>query len=331
MPDLLSLTHVSKSRRDQPVVHDISFTLPRFRKLAIAGVTGSGKSTVLKMIGGLEQPDAGTILFEGKKVKGPLEVLIPGTPGTAYLSQHFELRNHYRMEELLDMANRLTGAEAAAIVELCRVGHLMKRKSDQLSGGEKQRIALACCLVTGPSLLLLDEPFSNMDAIHRSMLKSVIEEVGAQLGTTMILVSHDPADILSWADEIIVMQEGRIVQQGAPAQLYHRPQSEYVAGLLGSYNLLPAGYAPGLAKLAGIPARGRKKLFIRPEDLSPVPEAEQADFTGWIEQVYYFGSHYELAVRTGNARLLVRLQDTDDAQTGTKIHLSARPGSVGSL
>ena len=117
------------------------------------------------------------------------------------------------MEELLEYANKLPATEAASLYKLCRIDHLLKRKNDQLSGGEKQRIALARLLVGSPKLLLLDEPFSNLDLIHKNILKSVIEDIGERMKLTCMLTSHDPMDTLSWADEIIVRKDGQIIQQ----------------------------------------------------------------------------------------------------------------------
>lgn len=235
----------------QVALNEIKFTLRKGRRLAIAGETGSGKSTLLKTIAGLATPQAdrmapgkalptpadGAVWFEGVKVAGPFERLIPGQPGIAYLSQHFELWHNYRVEEILDYTNDLDPVEANTLYQLCHIEHLLQRRTDQLSGGERQRIALARLLVHPPRLLLLDEPFSNLDMIHKRTLKKVIRDVGATFDITTILVSHDPYDILSWAEEIIILKEGRIIQQGTPRKVYERPLDEYVAGLLGDYTL----------------------------------------------------------------------------------------------
>jgi ABC-type sugar transport system ATPase subunit len=216
---------------------DCEFVLVRGQRLAIAGETGSGKSTLLKTIGGLVAPKKGSVYFEGARVAGPLERLIPGEPGIAYLSQHFELWHNYRVEEVLDYNNDLDPADAADLYRLCHIDHLLHRRTDQLSGGERQRIALARLLVHPPRLLLLDEPFSNLDMIHKRTLKKVIRDIGRRFGITTILVSHDPYDILSWAERIVVLRDGSIVQQGTPREVYERPHDEYVAGLLGEYTL----------------------------------------------------------------------------------------------
>jgi ABC-type sugar transport system ATPase subunit len=215
----------------------ISFTQRKGQRLAIAGGTGSGKSTLLKVIAGLASPHEGSVWFEGQKVAGPRERLIPGQPGIAYLSQYFELWNSYKVEEVLNYSNDLDPTTAAAFYRLCHIDHLLQRRTDQLSGGERQRIALARLLVHPPGLLLLDEPFSNLDMIHTRILKQVIRDVGARFDITRILVSHDPRDTLSWAEEIIILKDGRLHQQGSPRDVYHQPVDEYSAALLGDYRL----------------------------------------------------------------------------------------------
>lgn len=299
--DLLQVSGVSKQQQGTLVLKETSFSQQQFQKLAIAGETGSGKSTLMKIIGGLVQADGGQVLFENVRVKGPEEVLLPGHPGIAYLSQHFELRNHYRVEELLAYSNKLSEEDAENIYKVCRISHLMKRKNDQLSGGEKQRIALAKLLVTSPSLLLLDEPFSNLDMIHKGILKSVIYDLGEQLDITCMLISHDAQDILSWADEVLVMKDGSIIQQGTPQEIYSNPQTEYTAALFGKYNLIDG-------------------KFSRPEDL--IPDAK-GKFKGKIEKVLYYGSHYELEVQLKDTLVLVRSAD-NNFKKGDKIQLSFR-------
>lgn len=259
----LQVSNISKLQNGKPVVDGVSFTQAPFQKLAIAGETGSGKSSLLKMIAGLEQPSNGMIFFQDKHVLGPEFRLVPGHPEIAFLSQHFELRNAYRVEELLSYANKLSDEMANAIFEVCMINHLVKRKTDQLSGGERQRIAIARLLIGAPKLLLLDEPYSNLDLIHKNILKDVIKEIGETLQITCLLVSHDPTDILPWADEIMLMQHGKIVQSGAPEYVYQHPSNTYTASLLGKYQILPPNIADLLLPYSGTAPLG-KKIFVRP-------------------------------------------------------------------
>jgi iron(III) transport system ATP-binding protein len=232
----LVVKSVSKSFKEPLVLNDIHLQVAQGERLAIAGETGSGKSTLLKIISGLIQPDTGTIFFQGVRVLGPEEKLLPGHDKIGYLSQHFELLNNYRVEEVLEMKTVLPAAEAHRIFVLCDIVHLLARKTTELSGGERQRVALAKTLVANPSLLLLDEPFSNLDAIHKRAMKQTIHRLEQELGITTIMVSHDGADLLSWASRILILQEGVIIQEGIPSEVYQNPVSAYCAALLGHQN-----------------------------------------------------------------------------------------------
>lgn len=300
----LTVNGISKVEQGREIVKPISFTQERLQRIAIAGETGSGKSTLLKMIAGLLQPDSGIVLFEGKRVLGPLERLLPGHPKIAYLSQHFELRNNYRIEELLAMANKLPQEEADMVYVICQIQHLLKRKTDELSGGEKQRIALAALLTTAPSLLLLDEPFSNLDRVHKDTIKSVIEDIGNKLYITCILVSHDAADTLSWADRIMIMRNGSLVQEGTPHQLYYHPVDEYTAALLGEYNLIDTNLHPAFVNMLGESVAG-KRVLLRPEQLS-FGSVQDASVAGTVQQVFFYGSYYMVHVLADGLPVKVR-------------------------
>lgn len=296
---LLAVNNIIRKHGEETVVNNISFTLDKGERLAIAGETGSGKTTLLRIIAGLGQADSGEVLFEGSRVKGVNEKLMPGHAGIAYLSQHFELNNNYRVEEIIDYANKLTPNETAQLMNVCRISHLKKRLTQTLSGGEKQRVALARLLTYKPRLLLLDEPYSNMDQIHTHILKNVVDAVGEQLDITCMLISHDPEDILPWADEVMIMQQGRIVQSGSPMAVYRHPRNEYAAGLLGKYNVLT------LTLSMTLPDR-QYSAFIRPEDIVIVEPGAENALQGWIHRVNFYGSHYELEVLAEGQKLYVR-------------------------
>lgn len=298
----LQVTGIGKQEAGSWVVRDVNFMQQPLQKIAIAGATGSGKTTLLKIVAGLVQPDSGQVYFEGERVEGPDETLIPGHPRMAYLSQHFELRNRYRVEELLQMTNQLPERDASLVYAVCRVDHLLKRWTHQLSGGERQRIALARLLVAAPTLLLLDEPYSNLDAIHKNSLKAVLRDVSDQLRMTCLLVSHDPVDVLSWADIILVLQEGRLVQKGTPEFLYRYPVNEYVAALFGKYNELSAEL---LRTLSAFKNSGKAvPRFIRPEQLR-IASAGETGVPGHVARTRFMGHYYEVEVAVSGSRLTI--------------------------
>jgi ABC-type sugar transport system ATPase subunit len=295
----------------------ISLIQQRKQRLAVAGETGSGKSTLLKIIAGLVQPDKGAVLLEGRRVLGPAETLVPGHPDIAYLSQDFELRNNYRVEEVLSYTNELTEEAADALYAICRIDHLLRRKTDQLSGGERQRVALARLLVRPPKLLLLDEPYSNLDRVHKEILRSVIGDILERFGMSCILISHDPPDILSWADEILVLREGRLVQKAGPERIYRQPADEYVAGLMGKYNRIHPVLAARLGRLPG--AGQGKDLLIRPEKLT-LSALGSAAAQGRVTGISFVGGYYEVEVEVAGSRLLVRA-DTNAYQKDQVVYI----------
>jgi iron(III) transport system ATP-binding protein len=290
MSSLLSVSGVTFGDEKNYVLRDINFSQNQFQKIVIAGETGSGKSTLLKIIAGLEQPSSGQVIFENKKIKGPADQLVPGHPQIVYLSQQFELPKFLRVEQVLEYANQLKSTPEKKIFSVCRINHLLTRKTDQLSGGEKQRIAIARLLIQHPKLLLLDEPFSNLDRIMKGVLKEVIDDIGKKLKITCILVSHDPEDTLPWADEILVLKSGKIIQCGSPHQIYKHPISSYVAGLFGKYTLLNQVWIKKFGVKSSV-----KNMIVRPENFQIVRKAPKT-VSGKIGKVHFFGNHLLLEV-----------------------------------
>ncbi len=322
---LLSVSGINMQGKGNFSVSDINFTQEFAQNIAIAGETGSGKTTLLKMIGGLAEPSFGEILFEGKKILGPNDQLIPGHPGIGYLSQYFELRNNYWVRDLLEMFNKLTEEEAANLYRICQIDHLTERKTNQLSGGEKQRIALARLLIGSPRLLLLDEPFSNLDAVHKRTIKKVIHDLGEKMKISFIMVSHDALDILSWADTILLMRGGRIVQKGTAKEVYQQPVNEYCAGLLGDYNIIDSSTFPSFSLFSNTEIKG-KKMLLRPEQFI-ISETGNNAVAGIVQQVLFWGSYYTVDVLV--EQLVLRVKTNNQQLTvGSKVFVSCKPEKI---
>lgn len=314
----LAVNGVSKQGVDFPVLQDISFEMDRLENLAIAGETGSGKTSLVQIAGGWGQADAGKVYFNDKRVPGTLEKLLPGHPGIAYLSQYFDLPPHYWVHELLSYTNKMEDIRAQRLYELCRIDHLLQRRSSQLSGGERQRIALARLLNSNPQLLILDEPFSNLDAINKRLIKEVVADVRTEFAISCILVSHDAADILGWAHRLLILQQGRLVQQGSPELLYHQPSSAYVAGLLGEYTLLDPRDS-SVQQL--IPLRTDSgQWLVRPEQVFLSAEAGHG-IAGQVLQQSFRGSHFLTTVRVGEQTILAASRDAA-LQAGAPVYVS---------
>jgi len=284
----LQVTSVSRGGLDGLILENVSFVQRRGQKIAIAGETGSGKSTLLKIVGGLQQPDSGEVWFEGSRVDGR-DVLVPGHPEIAYLAQDFDLPKSLRVEQVLEYARKQSADEQLHLHEICHIGHLLTRRTNELSGGERQRVALARLLAGRPRLLLLDEPYTNLDRIHRALLKRVIDGV-ARLGISCIMISHDPQELLSWAESLIILRHGKMVQRGTPKHLYEFPGSAYVAALLGSFTAM-SERTPGFGEyFRRNNVRGTR--YLRPEQMRIGSHGVQ----GIVRMVRFLGSHYEVEV-----------------------------------
>ena len=319
--NLLRVEAVSKKEGGNLVLHPISFQLPALRRLAIVGETGSGKSTLMRIIGGHISPDSGKVYFNDERVWSPPVTLLPGHEGIAYLSQHFELRNNYKVHELLNYKNLLSPESAAQLYAVCQVDHLLNRKNDQLSGGERQRIALAKLLVGVPRLLLLDEPFSNLDLPHKKTINAVIRAISDQLKVTCIMVSHDPVDTLSWAEEIMVLRNGELIQHDIPERIYRNPVNEYVAALFGSYNLIQGVHHPFRKKWNL--SNNTFSLFLRPEQLQITTNPTNA-IDCVVQQVLFCGAYWSVTVKNGDDTLLIYINDTPP-QSGDLVWVTVKP------
>ncbi|MEJ1239987.1 ABC transporter ATP-binding protein [Chryseolinea sp. T2] len=311
----LTVSNISKQGLDGLILDDISFQLRRHQRIAIAGETGSGKSSLLKIVAGLVQPDSGSVVFEGSRVDGR-DVLVPGHADIAYLAQDFELPKSLRVEQVLEYARKQSAEEQRHLHHICHIDHLLKRRTNELSGGERQRVAIARLLAGMPKLLILDEPYTNLDRIHKLVLKKVLDEV-SRLGITCMMISHEPAELLSWADSLIILRHGKMVQRGSPRQLYHSPKNAYVASLLGSYTAMNER-TPGFGQYLN--QHPDVSHFIRPEWLLIGDTGVQ----GTIKAVRFLGNHYEIEVEC--QQLVVTVMDvTGRYQVGDAVLLQLEP------
>ncbi|WP_185153370.1 ABC transporter ATP-binding protein [Fulvivirga lutimaris] len=295
------LDKVSKSYNDDIALGPTSLSIDRNEKLGIVGETGSGKSTLLKTIAGLVAPDVGQIKFKDEVLENPNDQLIPGHPSIAYLSQHFELPFFRTVEEIVYDPYKISENQVNELYKACHIEHLLQADSQQLSGGEKQRVALAKLLVDGPEVLLLDEPFSNLDLHHQKIIKSALETIVKSMDTTIVLVAHNPMDVLSWADRVLTMRQGKVIQGDNPFNTYNFPQNEYVAGLFGEYNLIDASKW-GLDDTRLTKVNG--KVFVRPEAIS-ICDNDKSAKNAKVLAVTYQGSHDQLLVELDGEEIVI--------------------------
>lgn len=317
---LLEVKEVSKRLDERNILQSIHFKFQKQCKLVIAGETGSGKSTLLRMIAGLDQPTEGEIYFKGARIRGAAETLVPGHPQIAFLPQHFELQKFLRVEQVLNYANQLSTKQAKELFTICQIDHLLQRKTNELSGGEKQRIALCRLLIGKPQLLLLDEPFSNLDQILKSTLKQVIEQIAERLKISMVLVSHDPDDTLPWGDEFIILRHGRVVQAGSAQDIYHAPVDEYVAGLFGKYSVIPTRL---------FPVQGKGKYFIaRPEEWKVSSKSSAHAKRAKVAKSEFFGSKFLLTLLLGKTLITTETSEHNSLSVGDYCFIANRKTRV---
>jgi ABC-type Fe3+/spermidine/putrescine transport system ATPase subunit len=284
---MLELLHISFSYADKKAVNAISFTVPKGQHLAIIGESGCGKSTLLKLIYGLYDLDEGEIFYGGKPVLGPKFNLIPGMDFMKYLAQDFDLMPFITVEEnigkyLSNMYKDKKKTRIHELLEMVEMTEYANVKAQYLSGGQQQRVALARVLALEPEVLLLDEPFSQIDVFRRNNLRRNLFGYLRQKNITCIFATHDSTDILAFADEVAVMKSGAIIGKNTPKQIYENPGTFEIASLLGEVNEIPK-------YLVADEKDKSKKLLVYPHQLQIVPKS---GFQVQIAQSFFNGKDY---------------------------------------
>lgn len=299
----ISLSNVSKhySVESRSGVSNINLSISKGEFVAIVGESGSGKSTLLKLINGLLSPSSGEILFQGKHVEGPHEKLIPGHDSMKMVNQDFNLNLYAKAYD--NIAAMLSNEDLRAkkqktleMMEFLGIDKLAEKRIVELSGGEQQRVAIARAIITEPAILLLDEPFSQIDAVLKSQLRADLKRLCTFLGITIILVSHDPADGMSLADQMLILKDSEAIEYGSPREIYNSPEHLYTARLLGNAVVLNAEDA----RKNGIRSRRNHVMFY--------PEWVQLK-NGWrskryeIKDIFYRGFYEELLLEREHVKI----------------------------
>ena len=287
---LLEVQNLSHQWEDRKVLQELNFKVKAAKITVILGANGTGKSTLLKLMAGLLDTQSGKILFEGEKVRGPGCMLVPGHPSIALVKQDSRLSPNITVRENLLYVLRAYDEEyqnekIQGLSKLLNVEPILDRVVNFLSGGEKQRIAIAAALASSPELLLMDEPFSQTDMYLKQELKQYLSQIVEHLGIGLLFVTHDPQDALSLADEIIVLHEGQIVEQGNSHQLYYYPKHRVTATLTGYCSWLPVEKFPELSFLHQV----GEDWLIRPDQVRISPMEGKNVFKAKINKIEFLG------------------------------------------
>lgn len=343
---VVSIRNLVKQFGDTMAVNGISLEVPGGAFVTLLGPSGCGKTTTLRMIGGFEQPDRGQILIRGEDVgKQP-----PYARDTSTVFQNYALFPHMSVADNIAFGLRERKMPKAQIrnrvlemLRLIELPQVADRKPGQLSGGQQQRIALARSLVIQPTVLLLDEPLGALDLRLRKQMQTELKRIQQQVGITFIYVTHDQEEALTMSDRIVVMNEGRIEQEGSAEDIFARPQTRFVASFMGAQNILDASIVsrdPLSTRLAlasreialpvSIPATGgRMAAVIRPEK---VRLGVAGGWRGRVRERVYRGAVMSYVVETEDGTGISADIAHDDAtpryQVGDELMLNFRPEDV---
>jgi sulfate transport system ATP-binding protein len=273
------LKNVAKTFQTFRAVRGVSLEIESGELVALLGPSGSGKTTILRMVAGLEYADEGQIFFGDEDATD-----IPVRErGVGFVFQHYALFPHMTVGENVAFGMKVSRKKRSKaditlrvreLLRLVKLEGLQDRFPNQISGGQRQRVALARALAVDPKVLLLDEPFGALDANVRRELRRWLREIHSELGITTLFVTHDQEEALDLADRVVILDEGRIVQQGTPEQVTRSPNSSFVMRFLGDANKLSASVANGMADLGGasiaapLLGDGMADAYLRPSDLT---------------------------------------------------------------
>lgn len=318
---ILELRGASKIYTAQPFagLKALNLRIQRAKVTVVAGESGSGKSTMLKLLAGYMRPDEGRVLINGEDIIPEEDPLIPGHKLVKTVSQDFNLNVYAKVYD--NIATLLPNTDLKAkkqktyeLMEFLRIDHLAEKRAVDLSGGEQQRVAIARAIVKEPEVLLLDEPFSQVDAILKAELRSDIRRMARYLGITIVLVSHDPLDCLSLADELVIIKDGMVLEHGEPRKLYYAPKHTYTARLLANSNVVTREEAD----ILGITASGAS-VMVYPEDIKLRITAARSPFR--IKEILFKGLYNEVIIAGLTEDLIAISRESEQLRVGDTVSL----------
>tara|TARA_R110002020_G_scaffold26460_58_gene85681 strand:+ start:11882 stop:12940 length:1059 start_codon:yes stop_codon:yes gene_type:complete len=341
----VTLTDIRKSFGPVEVLHGVSLAIAEGEFVSLLGASGCGKTTLLRTVAGLEAPTSGRVMIGGEDVTE----LPPERRDIAMMFQSYALLPHLSVAENVRFPLRMRRIGAREdqhervreALETVHLGQMAERKPNQLSGGQQQRVALARAIVSKPQVLLLDEPLSNLDARLREDMQVELIEIHKRLGLTTLFVTHDQEEALSLSDRIVLINKGRIEQEGAPAQIYAHPATRFASSFLGAANLLPATLADDAdgpvatlsdgQRVALGPtevSRGPATLAMRQEDIALVAPYDAHAFRGSVRTRVYLGARNRYVVRVGDQEIRVLAPNDVPFDRGDTVGLAIDPSRI---
>ena len=317
----VSLIGVSKSFKTTHAVIDMDLTVPDGAFVVLLGPTGAGKTTILRLIAGLEKADKGDIQING----GTVNMLTPAQRNVAMVFQQYSLYPHMTVRENLAFPLRSPilktpedeiARKVTEVAEVLHIPHKLDNKATQLSGGEMQRVSIGRALVRDPSIYLMDEPLSSLDAKLRADLRIELKRIHAEMSATLLYVTHDQIEAMAMASHVGVLDDGRLVQFGTPREIYEKPLTAYVAARLGQpkINLLPVG----VLDEGGSPA-GAHQIGLRPENIR---QGEGREAT--VVRVEHLGDQTRLHLKVAEFDVVTLTDPHTDLAPGQTIRIAPK-------
>jgi ABC-type Fe3+/spermidine/putrescine transport system ATPase subunit len=353
---VLEFTSVVKRFGDALIVDGITFTVARGEFFTLLGPSGCGKTTTLRLLAGLEEPDAGEITLEGRALAAPERGILvpPDKRGIGMMFQSYAIWPHLTVFENVAFPLRVRRVPAEVIkqrvaetLELVGLAGMGQRGATQLSGGQQQRVALARAIVHTPTLLLLDEPLSNLDVKLREQMRAELRALQSRLNLAVVYVTHDQDEALAMSDRIAVLNKGRVEQIGTPVELYEHPRTRFVSDFLGRtivvngvmrkdsgcgrVDLQGSGQIVMPDGLDGQFSDGQQvRVLSRPEDITLLPpsEAGSNQVSGKIERIAYMGNHLEYTISAAGRSLVLPATKKDRYPVGAAVRLAFDPACI---
>lgn len=334
---VIELENVTKSFGDNVILKDFDFKVKKDEFLTILGPSGCGKTTILRLIGGFEEPDEGKILFNGEDItnKEPYERKINTVFQKYALFPHMNVYNNIAFGlNIKKKDKKIIKEKVKEVLKLVNLVGFENREIESLSGGQQQRIAIARALVNEPEVLLLDEPLGALDLKLRQAMQIELKRIQKSVGITFIYVTHDQEEALSMSDTVVVLNNGEIQQMDSPLNIYNEPKNAFVADFIGESNIIKAKMLsdfkvrflnydfPCVDK--GFKDMEDVEVVVRPEDVLLVDENCQIE--GTVTSLVFKGVHYEMTVDVDGYSMLV--QSTEKREVGEKTGIIIKPDLI---